>query len=213
MTDVHHIMATALVIVCLGGGLSTCARAQDSQPREGQGEQDGRGDAAGDRGGCFDGCTGGHRMDRVPSGVTRLWVARSLIAEAGWTATQTEYVALAWVLKKRSRASGRTLYETVKAYCAGMGEAVTARQAWLHELPADGVTRPEHWPDAASWEKHAPRWRRVLMLADAWMGGLHPDPCPRAIHFGGTMDKPRGRMRAVCARLPTASRLFEVSRE
>lgn len=164
-----------------------------------------------------------------------------------------EYVALAWVLRKRWRAKveprrgGTTgpngdavlggarrpsagydaqhhagedtvadepsFVDVIRTYCAGLGRhAHTRRQRWVRELPADGETRPEHWPDTASWERHAPRWRRVLQLVDEWAAGEHPDPCPRARHFGGPMDEPRGRMRAVCARLPVNNRFFEVMR-
>lgn len=120
-------------------------------------------------------------------------------------------MALAWVLAKRARSAGLGLVEMVERYCSAFGgEAHTPRQQWLRELPADGETKPEHWPDNASWDRHATRWRKVLELVDEWAAGEHPDPCPRARHFGGPMDAPRGRMRAVCARLPTGNRFYGV---
>jgi len=154
---------------------------------------------------------GSHARDELRHRGERVWLARALIAEAGWTATQTEYVAIAWVLRKRARASGRSPYVTVRTYCAGLGRhARTRRQRWVRELPADGETRPEHWPDTASWRRHRPRWQRVLQLVEEWAAGEHPDPCPRAVHWGGDMDAPKGRMRAVCARLPTGNTLYGV---
>lgn len=147
----------------------------------------------------------------------RLWLARAMVAEAGFL-NRTDHVALAWVLAKRwkrlreRRDPSLPFVKVVRAYCAGLGDtaARSRRQQWVRELPGDAQTRPKSWPSKYSWKRHRKLWRRVLERADAWARGELADPCPQAVHWGGTMDKPRGRMRAVCARLPTANDLYSV---
>lgn len=44
------------------------------------------------------------------------------------------------------------------------------------------------------------RWAKLRQHAAELVAGEHPDPCPRAIHWGGTMDVPRaGTVPATCA--------------
>lgn len=38
------------------------------------------------------------------------------------------------------------------------------------------------------------RWARLRELAREVVAGEHADPCPAAIHWGGTIDPPRGSM-------------------
>lgn len=56
------------------------------------------------------------------------------------------------------------------------------------------------------------RWRALRLHAVELVAGKHPDPCPRAIHWGGVMDIPkRGQVKAECAaQAYTANTLYRL---
>lgn len=133
-----------------------------------------------------------------------LWLSRAMVAEAGWRSDR-DHVAIAYVLARRwHRAKLRfatlRFVDIVRNYCAGLGDyrrSLTPRQQWLRGLgflPA----RPEAWPRKVSWERHEPLWRAALLRSQRWSLGKLKDPCRgRALHWGGTIDSPHGRMTPV----------------
>lgn len=45
--------------------------------------------------------------------------------------------------------------------------------------------------------RHGESWRRVRELVQAWGKGELEDPCPEALHWGGTTDRPRRYWKAI----------------
>lgn len=134
------------------------------------------------------------QVDWTPQ--ARLWLARALVAEAGWVAP-TDHAAIAWVLARRwkrmKKRWPRLRFVTViRSYCAGLGHhpAVTRRQMWVRSLP---------WGDPTGWlRRYAGRWQRVRDLVEAWARGEVLDPCSgSAWHWGGPVDTPRPWWRQV----------------
>lgn len=132
---------------------------------------------------------------------TEVWLARAMVAEAGWDA-EHDHIAIAYVLAKRWRKAVERwpqlrFIDILRNYCAGLGDyrrALTPRQRWLRSLNPEG-TQPDGWPTQASWRNHLPLWQKALARARAWGEGTLRDPCKgRAWHWGGSIDSPRGRM-------------------
>jgi hypothetical protein len=135
------------------------------------------------------------------SPAAQLWMARAMVAEAGWLA-ERDHVGIAYVLSRRW-ASMRKRYpeiqfvHVIRGYCAGLepGRAeFTPRQRWLHGLNLQ-LNEPDGWPRNVSWVRHRVWWQQVLQRAEAWSLGKLRDPCKgRAWHWGGEMDTPEGKM-------------------
>ena len=132
---------------------------------------------------------------------TRLWLARAMVAEAGFDAEQ-DHRAIAFVLARRwervrERWSSMRLIDVIRNYCAGLGSyrrSITPRQRWVRALRPD-LGKPEGWPARLSWERHQPLWQATLERVDRFSRGELEDPCRgRAWHWGGVIDSPRGRM-------------------
>lgn len=138
---------------------------------------------------------------------TRLWLARAMVAEAGWEAPR-DHVAIAYVITRRwKRAVQRwpqlTFLDMLRNYCAGLGTAgreLTPRQIWIRNLdelgPMSESEAPKGWPSSkARWSAHRDLWGQIVSRATAWGAGELPDPCRgRAEHWGGTTDLPKTRM-------------------
>ena len=133
-----------------------------------------------------------------------LWLARAMIAEAGWEA-ERDHVAIAYVLARRwrrirQRFDAMRFVDVVRNYCAGLGDykrSLTPRQRWVRTLGFMAI-RPSGWPEGSSWQHHQRFWRAALSRSDAWFRGMIEDPCRgRALHWGGTIDSPHGRMTRV----------------
>jgi hypothetical protein len=132
---------------------------------------------------------------------THVWLARAMVAEAGWLA-ERDHVAIAYVLARRWRNMSERwpttrFIDVVRRYCAGLGDyhsSFTRRQLWIRALSPD-IAEPEGWPAQVSWRRHSMLWRDALVRSAEWAGGILRDPCRgRAEHWGGTIDSPRGRM-------------------
>jgi hypothetical protein len=135
---------------------------------------------------------------------THIWLARAMVAEAGWKA-ERDHIAIAYVLARRWRRLAENwpalrFIDVIRNYCAGLGNytrSLTSRQRWLRGLSWND-DKPEGWPRAASWKRHLPLWREALARSARWSQGELADPCRgRAWHWGGTIDTPQGRMVAV----------------
>jgi hypothetical protein len=149
--------------------------------------------------------TGAQHPPPIPASqwtpATHVWLSRAMVAEAGWNA-ETDHVAIAYVLARRwqklsERWPGLRFVDVIQNYCAGLGNyhrEFTPRQRWIRSLSWDDV-EPENWPSGASWKRHLSYWKSVLERSDRWSKGDLQDPCRgRAVHWGGTIDSPRGRM-------------------
>ncbi|MBN1654277.1 MAG: hypothetical protein JXA30_10950 [Deltaproteobacteria bacterium] len=132
---------------------------------------------------------------------TQVWLARAMVAEAGWT-SENDHIAIAYVLARRWRRLTERwpelrFLDVIRNYCAGLGSyrrELTPRQRWLRSLSWNDLV-PEGWPEGISWDRHLRYWRSILERSDRWSKGNLLDPCRgRAWHWGGTIDTPRGRM-------------------
>jgi hypothetical protein len=135
---------------------------------------------------------------------THIWLARAMVAEAGWLA-ERDHIAIAYVLARRWRRlienwPALRFIDVIRNYCAGLGDytrELTPRQRWLRGLSWND-DKPDGWPRAASWPRHLPLWRNALARSARWSRGGLTDPCRgRAWHWGGVIDTPQGRMVAV----------------
>lgn len=135
------------------------------------------------------------------SAETHLWLSRAMVAEAGWTG-ERDHVAIAYVLARRwhrvkERFATLRFLDIVRNYCAGLGDyrrSLTPRQHWLRGL-GFGPEEPSGWPRDVSWARHQSLWKAALTRSMKWFRGELRDPCRgRALHWGGTIDSPQGRM-------------------
>jgi hypothetical protein len=137
--------------------------------------------------------------DREWTDEVKVWVARAMVAEAGWDEIEDQ-VAIAYVLLRRWRLARKqfprySMVTVIKKYCAGFRDvAFTKRQKWVKNLTLD-AKRPKGWPNDISWRDYQEEWTEVLDLAETWRRGGLEDPCNgRAMYWGGPMDRPSKRM-------------------
>lgn len=136
------------------------------------------------------------------SSETHVWLARAMVAEAGWKSTR-DHVAIAYVLARRLKAKRKRFpnvrfVHIIRGYCAGLeaGRSEwTPRQRWLHGLNLRSV-KPDGWPERyPPWKQYRKRWRQVLKRVDDWRRGRLGDPCRgQAWHWGCELDVPGERM-------------------
>jgi hypothetical protein len=111
-----------------------------------------------------------------------VWAARVCYLEATWR--ESDCVALLYVAKKRANRVGRSWLDVLREY-----SAINARNARATEV------RAYPWGDVPQMpEGFNRRWQRLRDLVSEFVEGKQQDPCPRAEHWGGSMDHPRGRM-------------------
>jgi hypothetical protein len=138
------------------------------------------------------------------SNFDKIWLARAMVAEAGWE-SKRDHVAIAYVLARRLKQMRKRwphlqYRDVLFAYAKGLGNGrreYSPRQRWIRSLSPD-LSKPDHWPRKARWERHKALWAATLTRADAWSRGRLRDPCRgRAKHWGGVnlvSDLPKGRM-------------------
>lgn len=135
-------------------------------------------------------------------------LARCLVGEAGWEAP--DHSAIPWALARswaaRKRAGHELTFATqVHRYCAVLRVPnPTPRQRWVLALPETGPmteeNEPDAFPDNIAWSSYSERWDAVRAFVDRWAAGEVEDPCPRADHWGGTMDSIGSNAVIVCQR-------------
>jgi hypothetical protein len=114
----------------------------------------------------------------------KLVLAQALVGEADWS--QVDHAAIAWVLQKRWQLYLRnnepvSFAQFVRMYCSPL-KTRSPRAKAIQALP---------WgPARGPWG--GKRWDRVRTWVERWADGRVTDPCPRAMHWGGTMDRPYG---------------------
>lgn len=136
---------------------------------------------------------------------TKTWLARAMVAEAGWEA-ERDHVAIAYVLLRKWRTIKRSspdvrLIHIIRGYCAGLEPGrreLTNRQRWLRSLSMD-MLEPDGWPKSrARWSAHKKLWAAALKRAELVYRGELRDPCRgKAWHWGGAMDPRKGKMYVV----------------
>jgi len=115
---------------------------------------------------------------------TQLTLARAMVGEADWH--EPDHIAIAFVLARRWRIHQLNreplpFQRYIELYSASL-RSDSSRSEWIRALP---------WgPFPGPYEQ---RWARVQKLVKGWGAGLVKDPCPLAMHWGGTMDRPSRR--------------------
>lgn len=132
--------------------------------------------------------TGGRARAAGEESSDLIWAARACYIEA--TFKETDCVALLWVAQKRADRVSRPWLDVLRDYSAVNAKNDRAREVRTYPW-GDVEGKPTAWNQ---------RWKRLRQLVVEFASGQHEDPCPRAEHWGGSMDKPKGRMiRARCA--------------
>lgn len=115
---------------------------------------------------------------------TKRTLAQAMVGEADWHTP--DHVALAWVLAKRWDLYRRNrkpieFSAYIRMYSAPL-KTRSRRARWVQSLP---------WAPLPNL-RYRQRWERVRTTVRKWGAGRLSDPCPRALHWGGTMDQPQG---------------------
>ena len=127
-------------------------------------------------------------------------LARTLVAEADWATL--DHAAIAHGLVKRwriARRPGRKLEgisfaDFVRKYSALWKPKHTSRKRSIRALPWGPLPRK-----GGNWG--GKRWDKVRQWTERWNAGEVRDPCPAALQWGGTMDRPAGHWAPVnCGR-------------
>jgi hypothetical protein len=127
-----------------------------------------------------------------------IWAARVCYLEATWR--ESDCIALLYVAQKRAARVGRPWLDVLSDYSTVHASNERAREA--RSFPWGEVPGKP-----ASFNR---RWERLRALVVEFASGQHRDPCPRAEHWGGKMDRPRGNMvKARCA-ASTANTFYAV---
>lgn len=143
----------------------------------------------------------------------RITLARAWVGEADWR--PRDHIAIGWVLAKRWKIYNRrpersaSFGEFIRLYCSPL-KGHSRRQRLIQALP---------WGDPTSMAvgaykhpKNVTRWRRVRERVERWGRGLFRDPCPKALHWGGTMDTPYRNWFPVRCGGPTANIFYRIQR-
>jgi len=129
-----------------------------------------------------------------------VWAARICYLEATWR--ESDCVAMLWVATKRAQRVGRFWLDVVRRYSAI--DAHNPRAAEVRTYPwGDVPGKPEPFNQ---------RWLRLRELVSEFADGRHSDPCPRAEHWGGSMDHARGRMIPARCAASTANTFYAVKK-
>jgi hypothetical protein len=143
------------------------------------------------------------------SGELALQVARICYLEA--TFREADCIMIWHVARKRAAAdSSMQLEQVTTAQVVAMlsdYSAIRARNPRAEEvrgyLDATVASKGKRWNA---------QWATLRTLARELCDGRHPDPCPAARHWGGTMDPPRGGMVPARCAAATANTFYAVRR-
>lgn len=134
---------------------------------------------------------------------TQVTLARAMVGEADWH--RPDHIAIAYVLARRWRLHSRnrkaiSFRDFIHLYSSPLKQK-TKRAEWVQQLPWGPMPGP--------YER---RWDRVRRTVRHWGEGRVKDPCPNAMHWGGTMDRPSGHWRPVnCGQ--TRNIFYEIQRD
>jgi hypothetical protein len=121
--------------------------------------------------------------------LAQLRMAQAFLGEADDHAP--DHKAIAWVLYRRWKIRCRN-----KGYIP-LATFIRQYSAPLRvDLPRARTIRNLPWGDPLPGSPYATknltkRWSNARKLVTDWQAGRVKDPCPRALHWGGTMDTPK----------------------
>lgn len=136
-----------------------------------------------------------------------LVLARACYGEAGWN--HSDCSAIFWAMRKRCGHEGR--HRGARTDC----EWVAHLRSYSHALhgKSERSKRVLLLPDGDSpgWNARTNRrWAALREHARRLVAGEVPDPCPKAVGWGGTMDKPRPRQVPVKCITATSNWFYRV---
>jgi hypothetical protein len=125
-----------------------------------------------------------------------IWAARACYLEASFR--EADCIALLHVARKRAERVSRPWFEVLREYSAIDANNPRARE--VRDYP---------WGDIPGKPaKFNARWEKLRNLVVEVASGQRTDPCPRAEHWGGKMDKPQGRMVPARCAVSTANTFY-----
>lgn len=119
-----------------------------------------------------------------------LLLARIVVGEAGWHATEADVAAHHAVLEARAERLGVSYARAARLYSPRHTGVRPSRRPWIAEL-GPRASRPSSWPTGPSWRRHRPAWVRILKGAARAHRGELVAPCSPD-HWGGpVVDRER----------------------
>jgi len=116
-------------------------------------------------------------------------LAITVLAEddaCAWNRCLRDWRAMSWVLAKRWRMRVRTrkkeTFEDTAKLFSSVWKVSSKRARELRALRFGE-------PSRGRWGS---RWSMAQEFVNRWFEGRVPDPCPRALNWGGKMDTPQG---------------------
>jgi hypothetical protein len=111
--------------------------------------------------------------------------------------------AIFHVIAKRAEQQDRPFVDMLRAY-SKLYEGTSQRKIFIRAFP---------WGDLSGESESFQRsWMRLRMYALTLLLGVVPDPCPKAIHWGGRSDpQPAGFVEVECSR-PVQNRMYRIER-
>ena len=128
----------------------------------------------------------------------RLTLAQAWVGEADWS--PQDHIAIGWVLSKRWKIYNKyqgasnpiSFAAFIRMYCSPL-KGRSLRQRRIQALPWGDPVGKAVGPYRRT--RNIVRWKRVRQRVENWASGKFQDPCPRALHWGGTMDRPYANWR------------------
>jgi hypothetical protein len=125
-----------------------------------------------------------------------IWAARTCYLEASFR--EADCIALLYVARKRAERVSRPWFDVLREYSAIDANNPRARE--VRDYP---------WGDIPGKPaRFNARWEKLRNLVVEVASGQRVDPCPRAEHWGGKMDKPQGRMVPARCAVSTANTFY-----
>lgn len=110
-----------------------------------------------------------------------LLLAKIVVGEAGWNATEDDVMAHHTVIVSRTERRGWTYAQAAKKYSKRhTGVVFNPRRPWIAELDRSMKKPPTF---NLSWSVHKPKWKRILELAEKAHAGELEQKCI-ADHWG-----------------------------
>ena len=148
-------------------------------------------------------------VDAQPAAELALDVARVCYLEASFR--EADCITIFHVARKRAAAERGIGLETVTVVEV-VAMLVNYSAINARNPRAEEVREYANEDVASKGRKWNTRWARLRTLSFELCEGRHPDPCPAARHWGGTMDPPRGGMIPARCAAATANTFYAVRR-